>query len=124
MVELLHVDPGVIAALDGADDDAAAAAVEKCERGRLVAARAFVGVVADERRLRERLVDSAVDARETGRDLVDGAMQIVAPRLQRDREVDEVVLATPEHHLLATADVPELGPGRDRDSDCDERSGD
>ena len=53
-VELLHVDPGVVAALDRGDDDAGARRVEQRERGRLVAARVLVGVVADDRRVRDR----------------------------------------------------------------------
>ena len=40
--------------------------VEQRERGRLVAARVLVGVVADDRRVRDRRVHAAVDAREAG----------------------------------------------------------
>ena len=60
-LELLHVDPRVVAALDRRDDEPGARGVEQRERGRLVAARVLVGVVADDRRVR----DGAVDRRST-----------------------------------------------------------
>ena len=68
MVEFLDVDPGVIAALDRRQDDAAAAGVEQSDRGRLLAARARVGVVAYERGLGDRGVDPAIDPGKAGRD--------------------------------------------------------
>ena len=66
-VELLHVDPRVVAALDRGHDDARAGRVEQRERRRLVAARVLVGVVADDRGVRDRAVDAPVDAGEPGR---------------------------------------------------------
>jgi hypothetical protein len=47
-----------------------------------------------------RSVDPPVDARETGGDLVDGAVQVVDPGLQRDGEVDEVAPVAAEQHAL------------------------
>ena len=44
-LELLHVDPGVVAALDRGDDDSGAAGVEQGEGSGLVTARVLVGVV-------------------------------------------------------------------------------
>ena len=38
---------------------------------------------------------------ECGRDLVDRPVQVVHPRLERDGEVDEVVLLAAEQHELA-----------------------
>ena len=49
-----------------------------------MAARVLVGVVADDRGVRDRLVDAPVDPREPRRDLVDGAVEVVDPGLQRD----------------------------------------
>ena len=74
MVELLDIDPGVIAALDRGQDDAAPARVEEGDRGRLVAAGALVRVVAHERSLGDGCVDPAIDPRETSGDLVDGSV--------------------------------------------------
>src|SRR6266487_2417224 len=65
-VELLHVDPGVVAALDRADDDARATGIEHRERRRLVATCVRVRVVADDRGVRDAAVDSPVDACEHG----------------------------------------------------------
>ena len=79
-VELLDVDPRVVAALDRGHDRAGAVVVEERERRGLVPARALVGVVADDRRVRDRAVDAAVDPREPGGDLVHGAVQVVDPR--------------------------------------------
>ena len=50
-----------------------------------------------------RLVDAPVDPREPRRDLVDRAVQVVDPPLQRDGEVDEVALAAAEQNRLAIA---------------------
>src|SRR5262245_36130256 len=60
-VELLHVDTRVVAALDGAQDDARSPGVEQGDRGRLVPAGVLVRVVADDRRLRDRLVDAPLE---------------------------------------------------------------
>src|SRR6476660_367516 len=65
-IELLHVDPGVIAALDRGHDDARPGRIEQRERRRLVAAGVLVRVVADDRGVRDRSVDAPVDPRETG----------------------------------------------------------
>src|SRR5581483_9141902 len=69
-LELLHVDARVVAPLDGGDDDARAGPVEEGERGRLVAAGVLVGVVADDRRIRDGAVDAPIDPRQARRDLV------------------------------------------------------
>ena len=65
-----------------------------------MAAGVLVGVVADDRRLRDRRVDAPVDASEAGGELVDGAVQLVDAALQRDREVDEIGLAAAEERQL------------------------
>ena len=109
-VDLLHVDAGVVAALDRGDDDARARRVEQRERGRLVAAGVLVGVVADDRGVRDRVVDPPVDAREAGRDLVDGAVQVVDPALERDGELDEVLAAAADERPLRVAEPPDARP--------------
>src|SRR5205814_10189768 len=111
-LEFLHVDPRVVAALNGAEDDPAAATVEKRDRRRLVAARPLVGVVADDRDLPQGFVDSPVDAGEPGRDLVDRPVEIVDPGLQRDGEIDEIVLRTAKEHLLRWTESAALDTGR------------
>src|SRR5205807_6302215 len=102
----------VIPALDGADDDARAGRIEEGDRGRLVASRALVGVVAHERGLRDGGVDPAVDARKSRRDLVDRAMKVVDARLQGDGEVDEVMLPAAEEDELRCANRAQLPPCR------------
>src|SRR6478672_8885856 len=52
-VELLHVDPGVVAALDRRHDHARPGRVEQRERRRLVAARVLVCVIPHDRRVRD-----------------------------------------------------------------------
>src|SRR6266540_1681850 len=110
VVELLDVDPGVIAALDRGHDDAAPARIEEGDRGRLVAAGALVGVVAYERGLRDGGVDSAIDPRESSGDLVHGSVQIVDSSLERDREVDEILLPASEQDELGRTDRAQLRP--------------
>ena len=56
-------------------------------------------------------VDAPVDAGEAGGDLVDRAVEVVDPRLQRDGEVDEVLAAAAEQRPLRLADAPHLDPG-------------
>ena len=99
-VELLHVDARVVAALDRAHDDAGPRRVQERERRRRLAGLVVVGVVAKDRRLRDAVVDPAVDARERAGDLVDRAVEVVDPRLQRDGEVDEIRLAAAEQDEL------------------------
>src|SRR3989442_14744374 len=82
VVELLDVDPRVIAALDRGHDDTATAGVEQGDRGRLLAAGTLVRVVTHERGLGDRGVDPAIDPGETRRDLVHGPVQVVDPSLQ------------------------------------------
>ncbi len=72
-----------------------------------MAAGVLVGVVAHDRRLRHRVVDAPVDALERRGQLVDRTMQVVDPRLQRDGEIDEVVLASAEEHELRLAHAPQ-----------------
>jgi hypothetical protein len=84
-----------------------------------VSARARVRVVADDGGAREALVDAAVDAREGRCDVVDGPVQVVDARLQRDGEVDEIVLAAAEQHRLRGAHPPHAAP-----EDGDERQRD
>src|SRR5581483_12361991 len=89
-VELLQVDPRVVAPLERGQDKAGAGAVEEGDRRRLVAAGVLVGVEADDGALRDGAVDAPVDAREPGCDLVDRAVDVVDPGLERDRELDQV----------------------------------
>ena len=51
-------------------------------------------------------VDPAVDAREARGDLVDRAVEVVDPALQRDGEVDEVLAAAAEQRPLRLAHAP------------------
>ena len=55
-------------------------------------------------------VHAPVDAHEAGRDLVDGAVEVVDPALQRDGEVDQVGLAVAEQHRLALAQALDAQP--------------
>src|SRR3954463_5311151 len=81
-LELLHVDPGVVPALDRGHHDPSAGRVQERNRGGLVAARVLVGVVADDRGVRDGAVDSAVDAGQCRGHLVDRAVQVVDPALE------------------------------------------
>ena len=65
-------------------------------------------------------VDAAVDPREAGRDLVDRPVQVVDPALERDGEVDEVLLAAAEQHPLRLAHAA-AAPPRERRHDQRER---
>src|SRR5207253_880485 len=76
-----------------------------------VAAGVLVGVVADDRELRDGAVDAPVDAGEPGGDLVHRTVQIVDPALERDGEVDEIGLASAEQDELRGSDPAELPPG-------------
>ena len=76
------------------------AGVEQRERGGLVAARVLVGVVADDRGVRDGPVDAPVDAGEPGGDLVDGAVEVVDPALEGDGELDDVLAAAAEQQAL------------------------
>src|SRR5436190_18039952 len=116
MVQFLDVDPRVVAALDRAQDDAAPRGVEERHRRRLVAAAVRVGVVADDRRLGDGVVDAPVDARQRRPDLVDGLVEIVDPPLERDGEVDEVCLLVAEQHELCPPDAAE----RQEVAECEE----
>jgi hypothetical protein len=55
------------------------------------------------------VTEPSIDAREGRGDLGHGAVQIVHPRLQRDREVDEIVLAASEEDDLVRAQPADLG---------------
>src|SRR5262249_56676887 len=68
-----------------------------------------------------RPVDAAVDAREAGGDLVDGAVEVVDPRLQRDGEVDEILPAAPDERALRLAEPTDTHPGPPGDRDADGR---
>ncbi len=57
-----------------------------------------------------RPVDAPVDARERRRDLVDGAVQVVDPALERDRELDEVLAAAADQHALRVAEPADPHP--------------
>src|SRR5207247_330146 len=72
---------------------------------------ALVRVVADERGLRDRRVDSPIDTREACRDLVHSPVQVVDPALERDCEVDEVLLHPSEQHELGRPHGAQLPPG-------------
>ena len=85
--------------------------VEQRERRRLVAAGVLVGVVADDRACSRPIVDPPVDAREPGRDLVDRAVEVVDPPLQRDGELDEVLAAAADERPLRVAQAADADPG-------------
>ena len=87
------------------------AASRSDERRRLVAARVLVGVVADDRGVRDRLVDATVDAREAACDLVDGSVQVVDPSLERHCELDEVLAPATDQRSLSVAEAPNADPG-------------
>ena len=57
------------------------------------------------------VVDPAVDPREPGRDLVDGAVQVVDPALERDGELDQVLAAAADQHPLRVAQPADAHPG-------------
>ena len=84
-----------------------------------MAARVLVGVVAHDRGVRDRLVDAAVDPREAGGDLVDGAVEVVDPPLERDGELDEILAAAADERSLGVTKAPNACPG-DR---CDDQAG-
>ena len=67
--------------------------------------------------MREAAVDPPVDSREPGGDLVDDSVEIVDPCLERDGEVDEVVLARSEQDLLCFPHGPELEVERQRENE-------
>ena len=48
-------------------------------------------------------------------DLVHGPVQVVDPALQRDGEIDEILLATAEQHALRRANRLQLPPREARD---------
>ena len=58
------------------------------------------------------VVDPPVDAREAGRDLVDGAVQVVDPALERDRELDEVLAAAADQRRAARRAAAGRAPRR------------
>ena len=65
--------------------------------------------------------------RQARRDLVDDAVQVVDPSLQRDREVDEVVLARPEQDELGLphgAKLQVAGQREEERYDCRRRGAD
>ena len=68
----------------------------------------LVGVIAHQRGVRDRAVDAAVDPRERGCDLVHGPVQVVHAGLERDGEIDEIVLPAAEEHELRRAHTTEL----------------
>ncbi len=53
-------------------------------------------------------VHAAIDPRQRGRDLGDGAVQVVHARLERDGEIDEVVLPAAEQDELVRPHAPDL----------------
>src|SRR5918992_567466 len=123
LLELLDVDAGVIAALDRAHHDPRAPRVEKGQRRRLLPAGARVRVVPDDGRVRDAAVDPAVDPHEAGRDLVHGAVEVVDTRLQRDGELDEILLRAAEQDCLRTAQTPDLDEEDDPQDDGGESGG-
>ncbi len=120
-LELLHVDARVVAALDRGHHGAGARRVEERERRRLLPAGVLVGVVADDRRVRDRAVDAPVDPRQPRGDLVDGPVEVVDPALQRDREVDDVGGRTAEDRLLTAPQDTDTPPGVERREQCERR---
>ena len=100
---LLHVDPGVIAALDRRDDEPRAAS-RRAARPRRIGGRRC-----PRRRRSGRSRCSRPCRRSAGRgapgrrDLVDAAVQVVDPALERDRELDEILAAAAHQHPLRLA---------------------
>src|SRR6516165_8650686 len=85
-----------------------------------MAPRVLIGVVSHDRGVRDRLVDLPVDPREPGGDLVDSAVKIVDPRLQRDRELHEVLPAAADERALRVTQPARPDPRDARDHDrCD-----
>ena len=84
-------------------------------------ARVLVGVVADECGVGQTAVHPPVDARQPGRDLVDDAMEVVDPRLQRDGEVDEIVLARAHEHELGLPHGAQLQVEGEREKESRDR---
>ena len=76
-----------------------------------MAAGVLVGVVADDRAVRDAAVDPAVDPRQPCGDLVDGPVQVVDPALQRDGEVDEIRPAAAHERPLCLTQAPDPCPG-------------
>ena len=76
--------------------------------------------------MRDRAVDPPVDTRKAGGDLVDDAVEVVDPGLERDREVDEIGLPATEQHGLAGAEPAHAASehhDREQGAGCD-RAGD
>jgi hypothetical protein len=79
--------------------------------------------------------DAAVDPGEPRGDLVDGAVEVVDSRLERDGKVDEIRLRATEEYALGGPRLAERAPGgqrarerddggsrrADRDPACDRR---
>ena len=89
-----------------------------------MAARVLVGVVADDRGVRDGAVDAAVDAREARGHLVDRPVQVVDAPLERDGEVDEILAAAAEQHPLRVADALDLDPRPPGEAEADRADGD
>src|SRR3990170_1017536 len=120
-VEVLDVDARVVAALDRGHYGARARRVEKSERRRLLSTRPLVRVVADDRGVRHRPVDTPVDPREPGRNLVDGAVEIVDTALERDGEVEQVAAVAPQHDALRGLHPREPAPEREGEGEGEGR---
>ena len=116
-VELLHVDPRVVAALDCADDDAGAVGIEKRHGRGLAPAGALVRVVAHDGRAAKRRVGPPIDPRDGRRHLVHGAVQVVDARLQGHGEVGEVSLRAAEQHALGGAKPADVTQDRDQENE-------
>ena len=99
-----------------------------------MAAGVLVGVVANDRDVRDAAGDAAVDACDSAGELVEIPVEPVDASLQRDREVDEVGAAAAEQRLLrgpdpraagrrrrrrARAATTAMSAGGDRDRPCD-----
>ena len=102
-IELLDVDPGVVAPLDRGQTRCPNGRIEEREGRRLLPADVLVGVEANDRRARERPVHPRVDPDEPCGDLVDRPVQIVDSRLKGNGEVDEIFPTRPEQNRLGTA---------------------
>src|SRR4029079_64086 len=89
---------------------AGAVGVEQRNRRRLLAARSLVGVVAHNRSVGDRAVDTTIDAGEAGVDLVDRAMEVVDTALEGHGEIEKITASTPEHDRLSGLHVPEAPP--------------
>ena len=79
----------------------------------------LIGVVANDRGVRETAVHPLVDPRDSRGDLVDDAMEVIDACLERDGEVDQIVLALPEDDALCPPEATQLDVEGSSQHHCD-----